>query len=182
MRSAVRFLFVAFFLISCVGIVMADLDLVSEGQNNGSAVEVVSRFPLGFNTAGQDTSTGCTNNPQAGSVGLRTPLQQLAMANEATTLVANNNVLAARGQAGGRPGGPGGPGGPGKPGKPDKPGHPNYPGGPGQPGQPGGQDPPVNPGVDPPSPATTPEPGTMLLFGMGIAALAPFASRYRRKK
>lgn len=140
----------------------ADYLQLVEGGNTGNLPPEVTDTRVKRNTIGQDTTTGCAENPQSGNKFVAPPIEPLPTAelqfvaqttnyDRVTSVQPNDNGSSTN--------------------IPRRPTYPNEPGSPVP-----NPEPPL-----PPSPSTTPEPGTLLIMGIGLAGLLPFARRKRDK-
>lgn len=156
---------VASLMLAFASTAYAGLELIREG-NAASVIgdQMVTDFPLGIDTSGQPTSTGCLTNDQEGYFRTETPIEQLPLEEENydTSFPVSFDSASFSSTP---------------PSSPNQPRTPSNRGGDDDDDDGGGDD---GGGDDPPKNTVTPEPTTMLIFGIGIATLVPLARRRRR--
>lgn len=136
--------------------VYAGIEMMSEDQAKGITDEMITGFKLGMNKSGQETTTGCTNNPmEPMNVDTIEPLELPSWEDDFSfSRYIGDHVSPTASLTS----------------SPYNPRQPRYP-----------DDPNTTPTTDPETPVT-PEPATMMIMGLGLVALAPFARRKQRQQ
>lgn len=158
MRKLVLTFCVMAVLLSVGSLAFAGFESMTEGQAKGITDGMINDFKLNINKTGQETTTGCANNPmeRSGNEPILPPevkhaeLPQYEHDYDDTSWQNGEALTFAS----------------------FTPNRPYYP---------SDTTPPTTiPDTTAPETPVTPEPGTLLVMGLGLAALAPFAKKRRK--
>lgn len=132
----------------------AGIEMMSEDQAKGITDEMITGFKLGINKSGQETTTGCANNPMEPFQADPIEPIELPKWEDYPFDYPRDDRISPTSYGATLPQSP----------NPHQPEYPN------------------NPGNVPSNPDTpvTPEPATLLIMGIGLAALAPLGRKKRR--